>query len=169
MTSIINLDPVGLSPLTAFVHDRIVGKGLHPVDIVTLTRSRFPDDSGFAAKLDATLLELHRRGELFPSSHDGGMQHRVLFKQKQDGANGCRVEVVCMNHQAPDNAFHIHPPEGELWRGVVVDGDPRFDGYPAGWGFFPGGSEHCPKVTGGTMILLYVWPEGVATFPRLQQ
>ncbi len=58
---------------------------------------------------------------------------------------------------------HTHE-RGEVDLCFVVDGDPRFDGNPAGWTVYPPGSWHRPTVTGGAMDILYFLPDGAIRF-----
>ena len=70
------------------------------------------------------------------------------------------IDVVCMSAPGPR---HVHP-NGEVNYCLALDGDPRFDGQPAGWVVFPPGSAHVPTVEGGTMLIVYLLPGGAIRF-----
>jgi len=70
------------------------------------------------------------------------------------------IDVVWMTGPGPR---HVHP-RGEVNFCVALEGDPRFDGQPAGWVVFPPGSAHVPTVRGGTMLIVYLLPGGEIRF-----
>lgn len=70
------------------------------------------------------------------------------------------IDVVCMSGPGPR---HVHP-NGEVNFCIALDGDPRFDGHPAGWVVLPPGSGHVPTVEGGTMLIVYLLPGGAIRF-----
>jgi hypothetical protein len=70
------------------------------------------------------------------------------------------IDVVCMSGAGPR---HVHP-NGEVNFCIALDGDPRFDGHPAGWVVLPPGSGHVPTVEGGTMLIVYLLPGGAIRF-----
>jgi hypothetical protein len=70
------------------------------------------------------------------------------------------IDVVWMSGAGPR---HVHP-NGEVNFCVALDGDPRFDGQPAGWVVLPPGSAHVPTVAGGTMLIVYLLPGGAIRF-----
>jgi len=73
---------------------------------------------------------------------------------------GFSIDVVLMNGAGPR---HRHP-EGEVSFAIAMDGDPRFDGHSTGWVVLPPDSVHVPTVTGGTMLIAYLLPEGAMEF-----
>jgi hypothetical protein len=70
------------------------------------------------------------------------------------------IDVVLMNGAGPR---HAHP-NGEINYCIALDGEPRFDGEPAGWVVLPPGSSHVPAVEGGTMLIVYLLPGGQIAF-----
>lgn len=70
------------------------------------------------------------------------------------------IDVVHMNGAGPR---HRHP-GGEIDYCIALDGAPRFDGREPGWVVFPPDSVHVPTVTGGTMLIVYLLPEGKIEF-----
>lgn len=66
------------------------------------------------------------------------------------------IDVVHMNGAGPR---HRHP-HGEVNYCIALDGAPRFEGEPPGWVVLAPGSDHVPTVTGGTMLIVYLLPQG---------
>lgn len=77
-----------------------------------------------------------------------------------DATLGFSIDVVLMNGAGPR---HAHP-LGELNYCVALEGTPLFDGEPPGWVVLPPTSSHVPTVTGGTMLIVYLLPEGRIEF-----
>ncbi len=73
---------------------------------------------------------------------------------------GFSIDVVLMNGPGPR---HAHP-LGEVNYCVALDGAPTFDGEPPGWVVLPPSSSHVPTVAGGTMLIVYLLPEGKIEF-----
>ena len=73
---------------------------------------------------------------------------------------GFSIDVVLMDGAGPR---HRHP-NGEIDYCVAMDGDPRFDGEPPGWVVFGPDSVHVPTVSEGTMLIVYLLPEGAIEF-----
>lgn len=72
------------------------------------------------------------------------------------------IDAVDMNGPGP---HHVHP-GGEVNWCVALEGDPRFDGKPAGWVVMPPGSGHVPTVSGGRMLIVYLLPGGKIEFTK---
>lgn len=72
------------------------------------------------------------------------------------------IDVVHMDGPGP---HHRHP-KGEVNYCIALDGEPRFDGAPAGWVVMPPGSAHVPTVSGGRMLIVYLLPQGQIEFSR---
>ena len=73
---------------------------------------------------------------------------------------GFSIDVVHMSGAGPR---HLHP-NGEVNFCVALEGEPTFEGAPAGWVVLPPGSTHVPTVAGGTMLIVYLLPEGKIEF-----
>jgi len=73
---------------------------------------------------------------------------------------GFSIDVVHMNGAGP---LHRHP-NGEVNWCVALEGKPTFDGQPPGWVVFPPESKHVPTVAGGTMLIVYLLPQGAIEF-----
>jgi hypothetical protein len=70
------------------------------------------------------------------------------------------IDVVHMDGPGP---HHAHPLGEANWC-IALDGEPRFDGRPEGWVVMPPGSAHVPTVSGGTMLIVYLLPQGQIQF-----
>lgn len=73
---------------------------------------------------------------------------------------GFSIDVVHMNGPGP---MHRHP-NGEVNYCLALDGQPTFDGQAPGWVVFPPESRHVPTVAGGTMLIVYLLPQGAIEF-----
>ena len=73
---------------------------------------------------------------------------------------GFSIDVVHMNGAGP---MHRHP-NGEVNYCVALEGAPTFDGQAPGWVVFPPESKHVPTVAGGTMLIVYLLPQGAIEF-----
>ena len=105
-----------------------------------------------------------RLGESFERGiSDGWICHHgkdpVRFSRiaKPDGPNQpFSIDAVLMEGPGPK---HRHP-LGEISICYPVAGDPSFDGKPPGWVVKAVDSTHIPTVTGGSMRIIYLLPEG---------
>jgi hypothetical protein len=75
---------------------------------------------------------------------------------------GFSIDVVLMNGAGPR---HRHP-RGEVNFCVALEGQPTFDGEPPGWVVMPPDSSHVPSVANGTMLIVYLLPQGEIEFTR---
>lgn len=73
------------------------------------------------------------------------------------------VDVVDMDDCV--GPHHVHP-LGEIDMVMPLTPDARFDGTPAGWKVYPPGSAHCPTVSGGRALVLYLLPQGQIQFTQ---
>lgn len=77
-----------------------------------------------------------------------------------DATLGFSIDVVLMNGAGPR---HAHP-LGEVNYCIALEGTPLFDGEAPGWVVLPPQSSHIPTVTGGTMLIVYLLPQGRIEF-----
>ena len=61
---------------------------------------------------------------------------------------------------------HHRHPEGEIDLIMPLDEVAEFDGRGAGWLVYPPGSAHCPTVSEGRALVLYLLPQGSIEFTR---
>jgi hypothetical protein len=70
------------------------------------------------------------------------------------------IDAVHMSGPGPR---HRHP-AGEIDYCIALEGEPTFDGRPPGWVVLPPDSVHVPTVSGGTMLIVYLLPDGAMEF-----
>ena len=90
----------------------------------------------------------------------GGIRYGRIFKPSAE-LHGFSVDVVDMKDIA--GPHHTHP-GGEIDLIMPIEGDALFDGRPAGWLVCPPGSAHCPTVSAGRALVLYLLPDGQIKF-----
>ena len=71
------------------------------------------------------------------------------------------IEVVDLKNTV--GPHHRHP-AGAISMIMPVTRGARFDGIVRGWCVFEPGSDHCPTVTNGEALVLYMLPEGKIEF-----
>jgi hypothetical protein len=121
---------------------------------------QFPVDGPLVRDLQARFAA-GRAARLLCDKEAGGVRFsRVQKPTTATGPTSLSVDAV---HMAGPGPGHTHD-SGEVDLCFAVDGDPRFDGQPAGWTVYPPGSWHVPTVTGGTMDILYFLPGGAIRF-----
>ena len=84
----------------------------------------------------------------------------VRYSRVAKDVGGLSVDAVHMSTAA---VGHVHP-QGEMDLCFAVEGNPRFDGNPAGWTVYAPNTWHIPTVEGGSMDILYFLPGGAITF-----
>lgn len=142
---------------------------------VTATIGAMPLGAGLEAKLNA---DFPADGEWFAEAvrlcqqgrEEGWLCGRqaggIRFGRALDAGDpthGMSVDVVEMDSVV--GPHHTHP-NGEIDLIMPIDGDARFDGAGAGWKVYGPGSAHCPTVSGGRAVILYLLPEGAIEFTR---
>ena len=90
----------------------------------------------------------------------GGIRYGRIFKPTPE-LHGFSVDVVDMNDIV--GPHHVHP-LGEIDLVMPIQGEALFDGRPAGWVVKAPGSAHCPTVSRGRALVLYLLPEGRIEF-----
>lgn len=131
---------------------------LQPAAAQRELEKRFDPHGAAAANLVAELKTLLDSGAIANRGELPVRWSRVA--KSSDATLGFSIDVVLMNGAGPR---HAHP-LGELNYCVALDGTPRFDGEPPGWVVLPPASSHVPTVTGGTMLIVYLLPEGRIEF-----
>jgi hypothetical protein len=122
-----------------------------------LTRRFDPSGAG-ARALNAQLIALLGRGEIAGRGALPVKYGRVTKALSQ--THDFSIDVVHMNGAGP---LHRHP-AGEINYCIALDGRPTFMGQPTGWVVEPPRSEHVPTVAGGTMLIVYLLPQGKIEF-----
>lgn len=141
--------------------DAALGVDLARPDIAVaeLTR-RFDPRGKAAAELNRALVALLDERKIADRGEPPVRWSRVS-KASPDSAD-FSIDAVDMNGPGP---HHAHP-NGEVNWCIALEGDPRFDGRPAGWVVMPPGSGHVPTVSGGRMLIVYLLPGGKIEFTK---
>ncbi len=92
----------------------------------------------------------------------GGISFSRPVKPGEE-SGGYSVDAVVMENIVGPKHTHTN---GEINLCFAEDGDPRFDGHPAGWVVFRPGTTHKPRVSDGRMLILYFLPDGAVEFHR---
>lgn len=90
----------------------------------------------------------------------GEVSYSRVAKASDPMTQNMSIDAVHMHGPGPG---HTHP-KGEFDLCFAVEGEPTFDGRPAGWTVYPPNSWHVPTVRGGSMDILYFLPEGAMRF-----
>jgi len=122
-----------------------------------LTR-RFDPQGAAARALNTALKGLLAQGKLAERGEPPVKYGRVA--KAGEPTLGFSIDVV---HMSGPGLQHRHP-NGEVNYCVALDGQPTFDGHPPGWVVFPPESRHVPTVAGGTMLIVYLLPQGSIEF-----
>jgi hypothetical protein len=99
------------------------------------------------------------------SREHAGIKYGRVVKPGPD-THGYSVDVVEMADVA--GGHHRHP-NGEIDLIMPLTGAPEFDGHGAGWLVYEPGSAHCPTVSGGKALVLYLLPQGAIEFTKAIQ
>ncbi|MDP6962991.1 MAG: DUF4863 family protein [Planctomycetota bacterium] len=120
----------------------------------------FPFESDKVQQWGAMMREAVDNGTMC-NHGEAPMQFSRIFKNSAETCD-LSADAVLMNGAGPN---HIHP-QGEVDLCFAVDGEPRFDGNEPGWTVYAAGSQHIPTVKGGTMLILYLLPNGAFEFVK---
>lgn len=122
--------------------------------------SAFPADGDAVREIERAAREGIENGTVCHRGDDTLRFSRVV-KPEADPAN-CSIDAVYM-HDGHKGPFHVHL-EGEVCLCFPDDEDAAFEGRKATWMVMPPGSRHEPLVTGGSMLILYWWPNGAVAW-----
>jgi len=107
------------------------------------------------------------RSELIALLDEGAIAERGEMPVKwgrvakaTEASHGFSIDVVLMNGAGPK---HRHP-KGEVNYCIALEGNPTFEGQQPGWVVMRAGSTHVPTVEGGTMLIVYLLPDGAMEF-----
>lgn len=113
-------------------------------------------DAGKA--VSAALIDLLEKGEV-ANRGEAPVKFSRAAKATEE-TKDFSIDVVDMTGAGPR---HLHP-NGEINWCIALEGDPTFQGQPAGWVVETPGSEHVPTVAGGRMLIVYLLPGGAMKF-----
>ena len=152
------MSPAELRSQIAELTGRIAGRALDTSLDAWLNAACGPGSATFQA-LEASCRAGVAEGWL-GDREAGGIRYGRIFKPAAD-LHGFSVDVVDMNDCA--GPHHRHP-NGEIDLVMPIDGEARFNGRPAGWVVYAGGTAHSPTVSGGRALVLYLLPQGRIEF-----
>lgn len=119
----------------------------------------YPPDSD-AVRTICSAVEAAWKAGTIADRGEPNMRFSRVVKPKDDAA-GCSVDVVAMKDSS--GPVHTHT-LGEVCLCIPIEGKPTFEGREGTWIVMPKGSRHVPTVKGGTMLILYWWPEGAVAW-----
>ena len=129
-----------------------------PASAVAELNQRLDPQKEEAAALNAALKTLLEEGRIADRGELPVRWGRVAKPSEE--SLGFSIDVVLMNGAGPR---HRHP-LGEVNYCVALEDAPTFQDQSPGWVVESPGSEHVPTVSGGTMLIVYLLPEGSMEF-----
>jgi hypothetical protein len=129
-----------------------------PASAVAQLNDRFDPQGEEAAALNVALKTLLDEGRIADRGELPVRWGRVAKPSEE--SLGFSIDVVLMNGAGPR---HRHP-LGEVNYCVALEDTPTFQDQSPGWVVESPGSEHVPTVSGGTMLIVYLLPEGSMEF-----
>jgi Domain of unknown function (DUF4863) len=143
-----------IAPITAWIGNRTLDATLE----ADLNRTFSPDGDLFQSVVDACRAGV--AAGWMCNREAGGIKYGRVVKPG-DASHGFSVDVVEMDNLA--GPHHRHP-EGEIDMIMPVSPSAKFDGRSAGWLVYGPGSAHCPTVSDGKALVLYLLPKGKIEF-----
>ncbi len=129
-----------------------------PEDARLTLLARLDPRGDVARRVNAELLALLEEGRIAERGEPPVRWGRVAKASSE--TLGFSIDAVWMSGPGPR---HRHP-DGEVNWCVALEGNPSFEGQPAGWVVLPAGSTHVPRVEAGTMLIVYLLPGGKIEF-----
>ena len=154
------MTPDQFEALIAGVTAKIHGLELGPELTDCLNRSFPADGDVFAAIEDAC--HVATEAGWMCNREAGGIRYGRVIKPGGN-THGFSVDVVRMKDV--EGPHHRHP-TGEIDMIIPISSDAKFDGQPRGWLVYPPDSAHCPTVSDGEALVLYLLPDGKIEFTR---
>lgn len=142
------------------VTDKIKGDPLNQALEDKLNQD-FPRDSDLFKAITASCHAGIVAGELC-RQEAGGIRFGRVIKPCPE-LDDFSVDVVYMNDVV--GPHHSHP-GGEIDLIMPIDAGAKFDDHGAGWLVYGPDSAHCPTVSGGSAMVLYLLPKGDIKFTR---
>ncbi len=143
-----------IAPITAWIGNRTLDATLE----ADLNRTFSPDGDLFRSVVDACRAGV--AAGWMCNREAGGIKYGRVVKPGH-ASHGFSVDVVEMDNLA--GPHHRHP-EGEIDMIMPVSPLAKFDGRGAGWLVYGPGSAHCPTVSDGKALVLYLLPKGKIEF-----
>lgn len=142
------------------VTDSIVGEAIEP-RLAEQLNSDFPSGGPWFTEMEALCRQGCKDGWLC-AREAGGIKFGRPVKPSAE-THGYSVDVVEMDDIV--GPHHAHP-NGEIDLVMPLDARAAFDGVGSGWKVYAAGSAHCPTVTHGKALILYLLPDGAIEFTR---
>lgn len=143
-----------VAPITRWIGERMLDATLE----ADLNRKFAPDGALFRSVADACRAGI--AAGWMCNREGGGIKYGRVVKPGE-ASHGFSVDVVEMENLA--GPHHRHP-EGEIDMIMPLSGSAKFDGRGAGWLVYGPGSAHCPTVSEGKALVLYLLPKGKIEF-----
>lgn len=143
-----------LRPVTDYLSGREVNEGL-----AAALNERFPGEGDLFNSVEQACHDAIAEGWMCSQGGPGRRFGRVI--EPSDDTGGLSVDVVDLENIV--GPHHRHP-NGEICMVIPVTEGAKFDGHPRGWCVFEPGSDHCPTVTEGQALVLYMLPGGEIEF-----
>ena len=133
------------------------------VELADILNRLFPADCNLFKEIESDCHEAISDGWMC-KYEGGGIRYGRVIKPEADN-HQFSVDVVKMVNLA--GPHHRHP-NGEIDMIMPITDTTQFDGHGAGWLVYEPGSAHCPTVTGGEALILYLLPGGKIEFTNNQ-
>lgn len=137
--------------------------GAQPLDqsLQEKLNQHFPFDGAVCQQIVETCQSAAKDGWMCQYGNAGLRYGRVIKPAVE--LNHYSVDVVDMEDIA--GPHHRHP-NGEVDLIMPVSDDALFDGHSRGWLVYGPDTAHCPTVTQGRALVLYLLPEGKIEFTK---
>ncbi len=152
------MDVTQFSEIMSPVIDAIKGR---PVDgkLEAALNTTIPPDSPRFAVIEQACHDAIAAGWMCANGAEGRRFGRVIEPAPE--THDLSVDVVDLTDIV--GPHHRHP-TGEVCMVMPQTESALFDGHGAGWCVNPPGSDHCPTVTRGRALVLYLLPGGEIEF-----
>lgn len=128
-------------------------------DLARILNERFPPGEKFFNTIENACHQAISEGWMCAQGAEGRRFGRVI-EPSEDTAM-LSVDVVDLTNIV--GPHHKHP-TGEVCMIMPATEEAEFDGMGRGWCVYEPGSDHCPTVTNGEALVLYMLPHGRIEF-----
>jgi len=143
-----------LMPVTGFISGRPLDSAL-----ADQLNQQFPPDSEAFKVIETACHEAIADGWMCTQGAEGRRFGRIIEPDEETAM--LSVDVVELKNIV--GPHHSHP-QGEICMVMPVTEGAQFDGLDRGWCVFEPASSHCPTVTNGEALVLYMLPDGEIAF-----
>lgn len=142
------------------IMNTIAGKPLDRALADTLNE-KFPAGGDAYKRIEKACHEAIAAGWMCSQGGAGRRFGRVIEPSTE--THQLSVDVVDLENIV--GPHHTHP-KGEVCLTIPITTGAKFDGMDAGWCVNEPGSAHCPTVTDGEALVLYLLPDGEINFTK---